>query len=199
MDVSSFLAWLEATALATRIRESLLLFPLLESAHVLGLALVVGTITVIDLRLLGLASTGRSFRRMSSDILKWTWAAFALTAVTGALMFTTNAAVYYHNTPFRVKMVLLALAGLNVLAFELTAGRIVDRWDRAPSAPLAGRTMAALSLAIWIGVIVAGRVIGFTTSRATVDEPLPADVDFEELLGLPAADGKAPATPPDAR
>lgn len=197
MDPSSFLGWLEGTALATRIREALFLFPLLESAHVIGLALVVGTIAVVDLRLLGLASTERSFHRMTSDILKWTWAAFALTAVTGALMFTTNAGVYYHNTYFRAKMVLLVLAGLNVLAFELTAGRTSDGWDRARSAPLAGRTIAALSLAVWVAVIVTGRMIGFTTSRATVTEPLPVDVDFEDLLGFPADGGEDPATPPE--
>ncbi len=83
MDIAAFLLWLEASGLATRIRDSFFLFPLLESAHVFGLALVFGTISIIDLRLLGLASTQRSFKRMESDILKWTWAAFALTAVTG--------------------------------------------------------------------------------------------------------------------
>ena len=71
--------------------------------------MVFGTIAIIDLRLLGIASTQRSFQRMASEILKWTWAAFALTALTGALMFITNARVYYHNFFFRTKMVLLAL------------------------------------------------------------------------------------------
>ena len=191
------LGWLEGTALAVRIRESLLLFPLLESAHVIGLALVFGTIAIIDLRLLGIASTGQSFRRMTSDIMKWTWAAFALTAVTGSLMFMTNAAVYYDNAYFRAKMVLLVLAGLNVLVFELTDGRTVQRWDRAPSAPRVARTVAALSLVIWVGVIVTGRIIGFTTSRATVAEPLPVDIDFEDFLGLPADGNDTPATPPE--
>ena len=139
MDIAAFLKWIEASSLATRIRDSFFLFPLLESAHVLGLALVFGTIAIIDLRLLGLASTQRSFTRMASDILKWTWAAFALTALTGALMFTTNAGVYYHNFFFRTKMLLLVLAGLNMLVFELTAGRTIHRWDKAPSAPSRGQ------------------------------------------------------------
>ena len=185
MDIASSLAWLQATALAGRIRDSLLLFPLLESAHVLGLALVFGTIAVIDLRLLGVASTGRSFRRMASDILKWTWAAFALTALTGALMFTTNAAVYFHNTSFRVKMALLVLAGLNMLVFELTAGRTIHRWDQAPSAPPIGKAVATVSLVIWIAVIFAGRIIGFTTTRASLAEPAPDGVNLEDLLGVP--------------
>ena len=117
MDIQSLLRWLQGTGLAASIRDSLFVFPLLESAHVIGLALVVGTIAVIDLRLLGIASTERSFQRMASDILKWTWGAFALTAVTGSLMFTTNAVVYFHNVSFRAKMALLVLAGLNTLVF----------------------------------------------------------------------------------
>jgi hypothetical protein len=194
VDIHSLLSWLEGTALAIRIRDSLLIFPLLESIHVIGLTLVFGTIAVIDLRLLGAASTERSFQRMASEILKWTWAAFAVTALTGSLMFITNAAVYYGNSFFRLKMVLLLLAGLNMLAFELTAARTVQRWDRAPSAPPAGRAVAATSLVIWIAIIVAGRLIGFTTTRASSSAPAPADVNFEDFLGTPAG-GAEPASP----
>src|SRR6266513_1132405 len=101
MDIAALLKSLESTGIATRIRTSSYIFPLLESTHVLGLALVFGTIAIIDLRLLGIASTHRSFKQMASDILKWTWLAFAVTAATGALMFTTNAGVYCHNFFFR--------------------------------------------------------------------------------------------------
>src|SRR5262249_58360963 len=110
MGIEEFLSSLEASALATRIRESLLLFPLIESTHVIGLTLVFGTIAIIDLRLLGVASTRRPFTRIASDVLKWTWAAFALTLITGVLMFITNAGVYYNNFFFRSKMVMLVLA-----------------------------------------------------------------------------------------
>src|ERR1700719_3574679 len=147
MDIVAFLKSLEASGLATGIRDSLWLFPLIESTHVIGLALVFGTIVIIDPRLLGIASTQRSFKRMASDILKWTWAAFALTALTGTLMFITNALVYYHNFFFRTKMLLLLLAGINILVFELTAGRTIHRWDKSPSVPLAGKTVAVLSIA----------------------------------------------------
>jgi hypothetical protein len=197
VDIPSFLRWLQGTGLAVRIRDSLYVFPLLESAHVIGLALVFGTIAVIDLRLLGVASTERSFRRMASDIFKWTWAAFALTALTGSLMFITNAVVYFNNVFFRAKIVLLLLAGINTLVFELTARRTIHRWDRAASAPPIGRTVATLSLVIWIAVIVAGRIIGFTTTRASLAEPAPVDINFEDLLGLPADAGQAPATTPE--
>jgi hypothetical protein len=187
MDIDGILKWLEATSLASSIRDGLLLFPLLESTHVIALALVFGTIAIIDLRLLGVASSERPFKLMASDILKWTWAAFAVTAVTGSLMFITNASVYYHNFYFRTKMLLLLLAGVNMASFEMTLGRSVHRWDKAPSAPPAGRAVAVLSLAIWISVIFAGRLIGFTTSRAKQTAPTPADSSLEELFqGTPA-------------
>jgi hypothetical protein len=198
MDIAALLKSLEASGLATRIRDSFLLFPLLESAHVLGLALVFGTIGIIDLRLLGIASTQRSFQRMASDVLKWTWAAFALTALTGSLMFITNAGVYYHNFYFRTKMLLLLLAGVNMAVFELTAGRTIHRWDKAPSAPSSGKAVAALSLALWIGVIFMGRIIGFTTTRAAVAAPPPASINFDDFLQgtpTPPAGGTSPVTP----
>ncbi len=193
-DISAFLKSLEESGLATRIRDSLFLFPLLESTHVFGLALVFGTITIIDLRLLGIASTKRPFQRMASEILKWTWAAFALTALTGTLMFITNAPVYYHNFFFRTKMLLLVLTGVNLIVFERTAGRTIREWDQAPSAPRAGKAVAVVSLAIWISIIFMGRLIGFTTSRAVVTAP-PAGINFEDFLqGTPSDSG--PATPP---
>src|SRR5688572_10329352 len=107
--LNSFLDALESTSFATAIREGLYLFPLLESAHVVGLALVFGTIAVVDFRLLGLASVNRPFEKVASEMLRWTWVAFALTLVTGFLMFSTNANVYIVNTAFRVKMVMLLL------------------------------------------------------------------------------------------
>jgi hypothetical protein len=197
MDIDAILKWFEGTAVATRIREGLYLFPMLESIHVIGLALVFGTILVIDLRLLGKASAERPFKFMSADILKWTWVAFAITAITGSLMFTTNAGVYYHNFYFQTKMVLLALAGINMFAFELTAGRTLHTWDKAPSAPPMGRFVGVMSIVLWIAIIVTGRFIGFTTSRAAKEVPPPAEVNFDDLFQPgPADSGKAPAAPP---
>jgi hypothetical protein len=194
MDIAAFLKSLEASGIATRIRESLYVFPLLEATHVIGLALVFGTIAIVDLRLLGFASSQRSFGRVASDILKWTWAAFALTAVTGALMFTTNAGVYYHNFYFRTKMLLLLLAGVNMGVFELTAGRAIHRWDKAPSAPSPGKAVAVLSLLLWISIIFMGRLIGFTTTRAAAVTPAPGSVNFDDFLTGPG--GGSPAPPP---
>jgi hypothetical protein len=194
MSVTEFLATLESSGLANRIRDSLYLFPLIESTHVIGLSLVFGTIAIVDLRLLGIAGTRRPFTRIASDILKWTWVAFALTVVTGLLMFITNAGVYYNNFSFRTKMALLALSGINMLIFELTAARSVQRWDKDSSAPLAGKTVAAVSLVLWISIIFFGRWIGFTTTRTDVKPP--EDINLEELFPQTPSDDKGSSTTP---
>jgi hypothetical protein len=181
MDIAGLLASLEASRLATGIRNSLYLFPLIESVHVLGLAMVFGTIVIIDLRLLGLASTRRPFTDIASDVLKWTWLAFAVTTTTGALMFIVNAGSYYHSVYFRTKMALLVLSGVNMLAFEVTAGRSVHTWDRNAAGPAAGRAVAALSLVVWIGVIFLGRWVGFTL---TAPPAPPEEINLEELEKL---------------
>jgi hypothetical protein len=183
MTIADMLSFVESSQLAGKIRDSLYLFPLIESCHVLGLTMVFGTIAIIDLRLLGIASTRRSFRKIASDVLKWTWAAFGLTVVTGSLMFITNAGVYYHNFFFRTKMVLLVLAGINMLAFELTAARTMHRWDSDRAAPLAGRTVAAFSLLLWIAIIFLGRWTGFTTTgRPDLKSDPVDDINIENLL-----------------
>ena len=183
--INSMLQWLQGTSVAIQIRDGLYTFPVLESVHVVGLALVFGTIAILDLRLLGVASTNRAVSRIMADLLKWTWAAFAVTAVTGALMFSTNAVVYFHNSFFRAKMILIVLAAVNMLAFELTARRSLTRWDASPLTPRAAKIVATVSLVIWVGVIVAGRVIGFTATRAQAPTESAPDVNFEDLLGLP--------------
>jgi hypothetical protein len=187
MNIAGLLASLESWHVAEGIRNSLYLFPLIESCHVIGLTMVFGTIAIIDLRLLGIASNQRPFTRVAADILKWTWAAFGLTAITGFLMFTTNASVYFSNSFFRAKMVLLLLAGLNMLLFELTTGRRVHQWDKDATAPRAGRAAAAVSLLLWITIIFLGRWTGFTTTGRPSVKTDSDDVNIEKLLA-PAGD-----------
>ena len=182
MDLAAIPAWLEASTVATTIRNSLYLFALIESFHVIGVAVVIGTVLVVDLRLLGLASARRPFTAIALDVFRWTWIAFALAVTTGALMFVTNATSYYVNTYFRIKMAMLVLAGINIAAFELTARRSVAAWDRDPVAPRSGRRVAALSLAIWIVVVFMGRWVGFTLSSTAA--PANEEINFEELENL---------------
>jgi hypothetical protein len=192
VDIPAWLKSLEGTGLASGIRDSLYLFPFLEAVHVMALSVVFGTIMIVDLRLMGVASSHRPFARMSAELLRITWGAFAVAAVTGTLMFMTNARVYAGNTSFRIKMVLLLFAGLNMAFFHLTAGRSVAQWDKERSAPRIGRTAAALSLSLWVAIIFAGRVIGFTTRGAQAQEAAAPAGNFDDFL-TGGTDGASPA------
>ncbi len=195
MDITPWLKALEDSGVATTIRNSSYLFPSLEAVHVMALGLMLGTITVVDLRLLGLASRQRSAARVSSEVLTWTWAAFAVVALTGFTMFITNARVYAHNTAFLIKLTLLAAAGINMMAFHLTAARTMHRWDRQAAPPI-GKAAAALSLVLWIAVVFAGRVVGFTTTGMQAKEaaPPPSTTNFDDFLTGGAS--SAPPAPP---
>jgi hypothetical protein len=160
--LDAFFHWLHETAFAAAIRTSSLLFPWIESVHVLAIALVVGSIAAVDLRLLGLASRARPITRMVHDILPLTWTAFAIAVLTGAALFSSNAIQYAHNGPMRLKMLLLAIAGINMLVFHFVTYRSVAAWDEAPRTPLPVRLAGAVSLALWVGVFAFGRWIGFT-------------------------------------
>jgi len=195
MDISEVLKTIENTGIASSIRDSLYWFPMLESVHVIGLAIVFGTICIMDLRLLGLASTNRPFRLVASDILKWTWIAFFITFLTGAFMFTTNATAYFHNSVFQAKMALLLLAGINMGIFELTTGRSSRQWDTSPSPPAAAKRAAVISLTLWIGVIFLGRWIGFTTTRTTIQDDAAPQINLDDLFPGAAEEPAAPAPP----
>ncbi len=101
MELDALLRTLEATSVATAIREGDALFPWVESVHVLAIALVVGSIAIVDLRLIGLASLERSLTRLTANVLPCTWVAFGVAAITGALLFSSNAIGYAHNPYFR--------------------------------------------------------------------------------------------------
>jgi hypothetical protein len=195
MNIPEVLKSIENTDIASSIRNSLYLFPMLESIHVMGLAIVFGTIATIDLRLLGLASSNRPFRKMASDILKWTWVAFTITFITGALMFTTNATVYFHNPVFQAKMAVLLLAGINMGVFELTTGRTTHKWDTSSSPPAAAKTAGIISLTLWITVIFLGRWIGFTTTRTSTQQENAPQINLDDLFPGATDDSKTPAPP----
>ena len=161
MTILEICTWLEESPLGLAITESEWLFPTIETLHVLALTLVIGSIAMLDLRLLGVSNRDRGVVQLAEDTLPWTWSAFVVAAITGALMFVSAATSYYDNFAFLVKMVLLALAGLNMAVFHRTAYRAVHSWNLSLPTPQAARTAASLSLIFWIGVVVAGRWIGF--------------------------------------
>jgi hypothetical protein len=157
-----FIAYLEDSAVADAIRENDFLFPTIESVHVVAICLVVGSIMVLDLRLLGFASIQRPVSRLSSAILPVTWSAFALAATTGFLLFISNATKYLANGYFVAKMFLICAAGLNMIVFHWISARDLPQWEEDALPPLRARLAGALSILLWIAVVACGRWIGFT-------------------------------------
>ncbi|NWG88208.1 MAG: hypothetical protein HXY26_12010, partial [Hydrogenophilaceae bacterium] len=105
----ALLAWLESTAFAAAMRQWLWLYPIVEIAHIAGIALAVGSIAMFDLRVLGLSRT-LPVRALARHLLPWTWAGFAIVAATGAMMFTAHATEFWSNPAFAVKLALIGLA-----------------------------------------------------------------------------------------
>ncbi|BBC73899.1 conserved hypothetical protein [Altererythrobacter sp. B11] len=155
---------LEYSGVGTFIAESTWAFPTIETIHVIALVTVVGTIAVMDLRLLGLASIRSSITQMTQDTLKWTWAAFVLAAISGSLLFVSKASSYVINPYFLWKMVMLALAGLNMMYFHFITQRTLKDWDVHGTGPVPAMVKVAglLSLIFWVLVVFFGRAIGFT-------------------------------------
>jgi len=164
MDLQSIAKWIENGAIGTWIRESTYAFPTIETIHVLAIVTVVGSVTMLDLRLLNLASRERPVSEVMSDVLPWTWWSFVTAAITGSLLFTSKAAEYYSDFPFRMKMLMLVLAGINMGVFEFRMVPGMSTWDREEKTPVGARVAGGISLVIWICVVAFGRWIGFTTS-----------------------------------
>jgi hypothetical protein len=154
--------WLQDLPFPTLIRESDWLFPTIETVHVLALVLVVGSISMVDLRLLGLANRSRSLSQVMAQALPWTWVAFVVAALAGSLLFSSKAVTYYSDLPFRIKMACLVLAGINMAFFHRFTQRRLGPSD-AGAPPAAARFAGGLSLLLWIVIVGAGRWIGFTT------------------------------------
>jgi hypothetical protein len=160
--VREVISFFENSGLADNVRENDVLFPLVESVHVLAICLVVGSILVVDLRLLGLASIRRPVGRVLSGILPLTWTAFTLAVASGSLLFISNATKYLDNGFFVAKICLIAAAGLNMVIFHGFNGRDLPRWENQTTPPLPARLAGGLSILLWISVVTCGRWIGFT-------------------------------------
>jgi hypothetical protein len=156
------IAFLEDNSLADAIRENDLLFPLIESVHVLAICLVVGSIMAVDLRLLGLAWIKRPVSAVTRGILPLTWGAFAVAVASGFLMFISNATKYLGNGFFVAKLCLIAAAGVNMLVFHFVSAKDQPRWDNQARPPLTARLAGGISVLLWIAVVACGRWIGFT-------------------------------------
>ncbi|MEO6340911.1 MAG: DUF6644 family protein [Caulobacteraceae bacterium] len=162
MALTDLFKSLQESPVGLAIRESGWMFPTIESIHVLAIVLVAGSIAMVDLRLLGVSSRNHAVTKLSTEVLPWVWTAFVFAAITGSLLFVSNASKYFINVPFRLKLLCMACAGLNMLIFNLVTSRSIQNWDSSTGTPTAAKVAGGLSLLFWILVIAFGRWIGFT-------------------------------------
>jgi hypothetical protein len=153
--------WLASTGGSIALHESLYMYPLVESAHVLTLTLFLGMAIMLDLRLLGVALRRVPMTDIKRRLGPWMVAGFVVMVATGALLFYAIPVRSYQSIFFRIKVVALVLAGLNAYVFHTTIDRRVAEWDLAPRPPRAARRAGATSLVLWAVIVVAGRMIAY--------------------------------------
>jgi hypothetical protein len=160
-DIVAVCKWLEQTSIGASVRQSLWLFPAIETVHLLGMAALLGTIVAFDLRLMGLVMRREPVSVLSRRLLPWAWAAFTVQVATGASLFLSEAVKMYANPAFRLKMLLIALAGVHALIFHFAARRNLSAWNESRLLRAGARVAGLVSILLWIGVVAAGRWIGF--------------------------------------
>jgi hypothetical protein len=159
-----FCQWLEDTRLGAAIREGTWWFAILNAIHLLGMMVAFGTIAVVDLRLIGRGVRRARVSEMAGNLLPWTWAGFAVMALSGALLVCSEAVKLYGNLFFRIKMALLLIAGANLLLFHRTVYRRVAEWDLSTIPPRQARRAGFVSLSCWFLLMAAGRAIPYLGS-----------------------------------
>jgi hypothetical protein len=153
--------WVNETAFSQYLRESEVAFPLTEAIHLIGLGISVGVVLWVDLRLLGLGMKRARLTEVVARLEPWAIGGFVVMFVSGFLLFLGKPDNYYSTTAFKVKMILLPFAGLNVLFFHRRILPGVARWDQAAVAPWQGRLVGIVSITLWIIIIVLGRLTAY--------------------------------------
>jgi hypothetical protein len=159
--LSTIIHHLYEAPLPTAVRESEYAFPIIQTFHVLGLALMVGTIAVVDLRILGVILKRRPTAEIADGLLPVTWAGFVVMAISGGILFAAQSEKIYGNIFLQLKLLLLVIAGINVALFHLTTYRAIQAWSGSVAPPAAARASAAGSLLLWALVVIAGRYIAY--------------------------------------
>ena len=153
--------WLEATPGSVALHESIWVYPIVESVHVLMLCLFLGMTVMIDLRLLGASFGTTPVSEVYRRLAPWMMAGFAVMVMSGALLFYAVPVKTYLNIFFRLKMVFLLMAGLNVAVFHFITSRTMPQWDVEANPPLRARLAGGVSLALWAAIAVCGRMIAY--------------------------------------
>ena len=150
----------EASSLGQAMRQWLWLYPTVETIHIVGIALLFGSIAVLDLLLLGFSGS-IPVTRLARHVLPWTAASFVLIVPSGLAMFTAHASEFVASPVFLLKICLILAAGANAAVFHAGIFRSSRGWDVDAAPPAAARAAGAVSLALWISVIACGRLLAY--------------------------------------
>jgi hypothetical protein len=151
---------LEASGLAQAMRQWLYLYPAVEVIHIAGIALLFGSIAILDLRLLGV-SRDISVKKLARHILPWTGASFLLIVPSGIAMFTAHAMEFVDSPVFAIKMCLILAGLINAAMLHAGAFRSAGAWEVEVMPPAGARVAAGASLLIWLSVIACGRLLAY--------------------------------------
>jgi hypothetical protein len=154
-----FLEWLQGTWVGVLVAESLWGYPLLETIHTLGMAMMIGSLGLINLRVLGYKPELRIFDTRA--LLPLAWLGFTLNAISGTLLFTSDAVYFWGKYTFRIKMVLIILGGINAALLGQRAFREAAASAPAAASRLSTKWIAVSSLVFWFGAVIAGRLIAY--------------------------------------
>ncbi len=152
-----FFKWCDATWAGNAIRDSRWAFPIIESIHLLALTVLLGAVVVVSLRLFGWALRYQTIPEVTRNFAAPTWISIAVMLVTGILLFLSEALKCYGSPSFQAKMVFL----ISALVFQATVFPLATRSKRIEGMPFRSRMLGVLLLALWFGVGLAGRAIGF--------------------------------------
>jgi uncharacterized membrane protein SirB2 len=158
MSLLPFFEWCEATAVGNAIRNSLWLFPVIESVHLFGLAVLGGAVLVVDLRLFGVGLRRQPVAQLARDLQPWLAGSIVVMLCTGIPLFLSESIKCYYSQAFWVKMTALPLA----IAFAFTVRRKVAMANETRVRPLLNKLVALVSLTLWLTVGAGGRWIGFS-------------------------------------
>ncbi|VVP42817.1 DUF6644 family protein [Pseudomonas silesiensis] len=157
----SWLDWLNDSALGAAMRGDLWLYPMVEVVHILGFSVLFGAVLMFDLRVLGL-SKNIEVTALARHLLTWSIAALLLVVPAGLMMFSAHPHDFASNGVFILKLCLIAAAGINAALFHVGVYRSVDRWNTAIAAPGIAKIQALFSIALWVTVILCGRLLAYT-------------------------------------
>ena len=156
----AWVEWVEAFPTSTAIREAIYGYPSLLTLHVVGVAIFAGLVLMMDLRLVGIGNRGTAFSVLQKRLFPWQLFGMAITTVSGLLLVYGQPTRVHTNIFFWLKTIMMVLAGINALAFHQSTYRSIARWDRV-APPFSARWFGLVSVILWAGVIVTGRMIGY--------------------------------------